>query len=163
MNIQVIIARKVSVFFRLLTFKLRDYYYRRLFDVGSRTVFWGKVFYYNPHMVHIGKDCSVNEGVFFNVNDDLHIGDNVTISANVFITTVGLDTGSLPEKRHTHSSVCIGSDAWIGACSTLLPGVIVGDGAVVAAGSVVTGNVEPGTLVAGVPAKMIRRLKEDSP
>lgn len=51
----------------------------------------------------------------------------------------------------------IGSDVWIGACSIILDGVRIGDGAIIAAGSVVTKNVDPYTIVGGVPAKLLRR------
>jgi len=55
--------------------------------------------------------------------------------------------------------VTIGDDAWIGTGAILLPGVEVGEGAIVAAGAVVTRSVEPYTVVAGTPARVIRRLK----
>lgn len=55
--------------------------------------------------------------------------------------------------------VTVGDDAWIGTGAILLPGVEVGEGAIVAAGAVVTRSVEPYTVVAGAPARVIRRLK----
>ena len=54
--------------------------------------------------------------------------------------------------------IVIGDDVWIGGHSTILPGVVIGDGAVIAAGSVVTENVEPLTLVAGNPARLKKRI-----
>jgi phosphonate metabolism protein (transferase hexapeptide repeat family) len=60
------------------------------------------------------------------------------------------------EWRRKHA-VTIGHDTWIGHGATLLPGVIVGDGAVIGAGAVVTKDVDPYTIVGGVPAKPIRR------
>lgn len=54
--------------------------------------------------------------------------------------------------------VHIGKRAWIGAGATILPGVTIGDNAVVGAGSVVTKDVEPDTIVAGNPARLIRRI-----
>jgi acetyltransferase-like isoleucine patch superfamily enzyme len=58
----------------------------------------------------------------------------------------------------TPSPVHIGADVWLGANVTVLPGVTIGDGAVVAAGAVVAKDVAPRTLVAGVPAREVRRL-----
>ena len=57
-----------------------------------------------------------------------------------------------------YAPIHIGKNVWIGANATVLAGVTVGDGAVVAAGAVVTKDVEPNTIVGGVPAKLIKRL-----
>ncbi len=58
----------------------------------------------------------------------------------------------------TFRPVTIGKNVWIGDHATILPGVTIGDGAVVAAGAVVTKDVPPRTVVAGVPAKIIRTI-----
>jgi len=65
-----------------------------------------------------------------------------------------------PTKRANliPASVHIGADAWLGANVTVLPGVTIAEGAVVAAGAVVSKDVEPNTVVGGVPARLIRRL-----
>jgi maltose O-acetyltransferase len=90
---------------------------------------------------------------------EIHIGRNCLIGPDVGIYTAGhrlepegrtLDGYGLP--------ITIGDDVWIGGHSTILPGVRIGDGAVVAAGSVVTCDVEPRTLVAGSPAKLKKRI-----
>ena len=62
-------------------------------------------------------------------------------------------------RRHKAKPVVIEDDVWIAAGAIVLPGIKIGAGSVVAAGAVVTHNVEPNTLVAGVPAKLIRNLK----
>ena len=56
----------------------------------------------------------------------------------------------------------IGNDVWIGANATVLPGVTIGDGAVVAAGAVVTRDVEPLTVVGGVPARPLKRIEPEA-
>jgi acetyltransferase-like isoleucine patch superfamily enzyme len=58
--------------------------------------------------------------------------------------------------------VVIGDDVWVGGNATILPGVTIGDGAVVAAGAVVTRDVPAHSVVAGVPAKVVRRLEDDA-
>jgi acetyltransferase-like isoleucine patch superfamily enzyme len=66
-----------------------------------------------------------------------------------------------PDKRReyiTAEPIKIDTNVWIGAAATVLPGVHIGEGAVVAAGAVVTHDVPPATLVAGVPATVIRHL-----
>ena len=68
-----------------------------------------------------------------------------------------------PSQRRdyiTAEPISIGSNVWIGAAATILPGVNIGAGAVVAAGAVVTSDVPAATLVAGVPATVIRRMSE---
>jgi len=59
----------------------------------------------------------------------------------------------------TYAPIHIGKNVWIGANASVLPGVSIGDGAIVAAGAVVTKDVEPNTIVGGVPAKMIKRIE----
>ena len=87
------------------------------------------------------------------------IGDNCLIGPDVGIYTAG---HSLKPEGRTLSGygigIDIGRDVWIGGHSTILPGVTVGDGAVIAAGSVVTNDVEAGVLVAGNPARFIKRV-----
>lgn len=59
----------------------------------------------------------------------------------------------------TYAPIHIGKNVWIGANATVLHGVTIGDGAVVAAGAVATKDVEPNTIVGGVPAKLIKRIQ----
>jgi acetyltransferase-like isoleucine patch superfamily enzyme len=135
---------------------LRTCYYRALFQPGPRTVFIGKISYYSPSLIKIGSDCSINEGVFINAGTNIWIGNNVTLSARVFLTSVGLRTDIGDEKIHSYSSITIEDHAWIGANSTILPGVTIGRGSVIGAGSVVTRDVPANQIWAGVPAKPIK-------
>lgn len=59
----------------------------------------------------------------------------------------------------TYAPIHIGKNVWIGANTTVLHGVTIGDGAVVAAGAVATKDVEPNTIVGGVPTKLIKRIQ----
>ena len=82
------------------------------------------------------------------------IGDQVTIGPEATILTLGHDPHS-PEFADKGGEVTIGSRAWIGYRALILPGIKIGEGAVVGAGAVVTHDVEPYTIVAGNPAKQI--------
>jgi acetyltransferase-like isoleucine patch superfamily enzyme len=128
----------------------------------------------------VGKGCTFYPGVWVAPGRGLSIGNHVDLALDVLITTGGgveignrtligyraqiisanhhipADKGRIFGSGHDKAKVVIGSDAWIGANSMILPGVIVGEGAIVAAGSVVTKDVAPYTIVGGVPAKLIK-------
>jgi len=129
---------------------------------GKRLRVYGKVTILNKKNVTIGSGCSLNHGVLIQGNSKIVIGNYVTLSQNVMILDAGLVeediAAGMERKRHTASPVTIGDHAWIGAGSIILPGVTIGQQAIVAAGAVVTKNVPPRCVSAGVPAKCIRRI-----
>lgn len=91
---------------------------------------------------------------------EIKIGNNCLIGPNVGIYTAGHDLE--PEDRYKTgyaSPVTIGNDVWIGANSCVLPGVTIGDGAVIAAGSVVKDDVAPFSVFGGVPARFIKNVE----
>jgi acetyltransferase-like isoleucine patch superfamily enzyme len=87
------------------------------------------------------------------------IGSHTMLGPNVTILTAnhGFEARDVLVRDHPENErdVCIGEDAWIGANAVILPGVTIGKGAVVAAGAVVTADVEPFSVVGGVPARII--------
>ena len=87
-------------------------------------------------------------------------GDNVSIGPDATILTLGHDPQS-PTFDDRGGDVTIGNRVWIGYRAVIMPGVRIGEGAVVAAGAVVTKDVEPFTIVAGVPARPIGTRKEE--
>ncbi|MCH5243785.1 MAG: sugar O-acetyltransferase [Lentimicrobiaceae bacterium] len=105
-----------------------------------------------------GKRVFVNSGCKFQDQGGITIGDDVLIGQNVVIAT--LNHAMDPDSRGDMDPkpVHIGNKVWIGANATILPGVSIGEGAIVAAGAVVTKDVAPRTVVAGIPAKIIKRL-----
>ena len=119
-----------------------------------------------PFHTDCGKNIHIGENVFINANctmqdqGGIFIGDNVLIGHNACILT--LNHNEDPQKRANllPSPVKIGNGAWLGSNVTVLPGVTIGDGAIIAAGAVVTKDVEANTIVAGIPAKVVRKVNE---
>lgn len=108
----------------------------------------------------IGKFCQIAAGVEFVMNGANHQMNSV--STFPFYTLEGWDmtppaTEDLPLKGDT----VIGNDVWIGQNAVILPGVHIGDGAIIGANSVVGSDVEPYTIMAGDPAKVLRKRFDD--
>ncbi len=106
--------------------------------------------------VNIGKNVIINCGCLMMSAGGITIEDNVMIAANTQLLTNNHDLDHREIITCKPVRICRGT--WIGAGATILPGVTVGENAVVGAGSVVTKDVEPNTMVAGNPARVIRRL-----
>lgn len=106
--------------------------------------------------INIGKNALVNHGCTFMDRGGITIEDNVLIAPKVNLITTNHPI-EISERQHTYSKpIVIKKNAWIGAASTIMPNVTIGENAIVAAGSVVTKDVPPNTTVAGVPAKIIK-------
>lgn len=109
--------------------------------------------------IDIGSDVLVDDGSMIMAQKRISIGSHSMISAGCFITDFNHDVRDTKRtivlQGYIRKQVMIGKDVWIGAHSVVLPGVHIGDGAVVGAGSVVTKDVSPYTIVAGNPAKPI--------
>ncbi|MFM5651709.1 DapH/DapD/GlmU-related protein [Aeromonas caviae] len=124
---------------------------------------YGRVVIENPCNVHIGCGTTLNEGVYISGHDSVTIGKFVSLSAGAKIITAYLSPEKILDKDKTdiHQSkpVTIGDYSQIGAGAIVLPGVRIGTGVIVAAGAVVTKDIEDGVIVAGVPAKVIRDIK----
>lgn len=110
--------------------------------------------------ITVGRDVFINAGCHFQDHGGVTIGDGCQIGHNVVFAT--LNHGLSPEDRQNTypAPIVLGRNVWVGSNATILQGVIIGDNAVIAAGAVVTKDVEPATIVGGVPAKVIRRIGE---
>lgn len=115
---------------------------------------------YGGH-IRIGSDVLIDDNCFITAQKLIEIGNHVQISAYSFITDFNhnFSRRNVPINKQGCSSfsVVIEDDVWIGAHSSILPGVRIGKGAVIGAGSVVTKSVKPYTVVAGNPAKEIKK------
>lgn len=118
-----------------------------------------------PFYTDFGKNTVFGENVFINAcccfqdQGGIVLGDNCLVGHRVTIATI--NHGLRPEERHIHhvAPVVIHENVWIGSSATILPGVEIGAGAIVGAGSVVTRNVPPRGIVGGVPARFIRYIE----
>jgi acetyltransferase-like isoleucine patch superfamily enzyme len=110
-------------------------------------------------VVEIGSGVEL-VGCFFRIRYGLKIGNKTVIAPGVRIIDHDHDTN--PKKRHENifpgKEIIIGKNVWIGYDSTILKGVNIGDGAIIAAGSVITKNVASNTIVGGIPAKEIKKI-----
>ncbi|KAB2331371.1 sugar O-acetyltransferase [Bacillus mesophilum] len=109
--------------------------------------------------IHVGKNVFINSGCCFQDQGKIKIGDGVLIGHNVVLATLNHDIN--PKKRsNLHPApISIGNDVWVGSNATILPGVTIGDGAIIAAGAVITKDVPPLVIVGGVPAKVLKKIE----
>jgi acetyltransferase-like isoleucine patch superfamily enzyme len=121
-----------------------------------------------PFHCEFGKHLTLGDGVFINMGCTFQDAGGITIGDGTLIghgtTIVTLDHEADPARRaDMHPApVVIGRKVWLGAGVTVVPGVTIGDGAIVGAGAVVTKDVAPDTVVAGVPARLIRATGFDA-
>lgn len=108
--------------------------------------------------ITIGKNVFINSCCNFQDQGGITIGDGSLIGHKTVLAT--LNHGFAPEDRGSlyPNPIIIGKNVWVGASTTILPGVTVGDNSIIAAGSVVTKNIPANTIVAGVPAKPIKKI-----
>jgi acetyltransferase-like isoleucine patch superfamily enzyme len=110
----------------------------------------------------IGRDCFLGDECLLDLAEAVVLEDQVTLAERVLVLThTNVGYQDHPLQRHFPAGaapVVVESGSFVGAGAILLPGVRVGRGSFVAAGSVVTGDVPPATLVAGVPARTVRTL-----
>lgn len=122
--------------------------------IGKGSVIYGGVDARCCRKILIGENCSVGHQAMLDGRGKLEIGNNVNLSSGVWIWTAEHDVQS-PDFAGRNSPVVIEDYAWVGSRVTVLPGVRIGKGAVVASGAVVTKDVPEFTIVGGVPAKAI--------
>jgi acetyltransferase-like isoleucine patch superfamily enzyme len=170
--VKAFLSRIYQGFFRLLllivcnfpSHSIRKFFWKFIFCVDIKknaTIYYGAEIR-SPFNLHIGEGSIIGDKAILDARYGIWIGNHVNFSTGVWIWTAQHDyQSSTFAMDFKNNGVKIGDRAWIGPRVTILPNVTIGEGAIVAAGSVVNKDVEPFTLVGGVPAKKIgERNKE---
>jgi acetyltransferase-like isoleucine patch superfamily enzyme len=177
---------KVNLFFICLIFKIRrkllgfenaNAYFRRLdkcstipilkqngAKIGNNCEIEAPLYFHNCidfKNLNVGNNCHIGKCCFFDLKDKVEINDNCTISMQTtFITHT--DLGYSIQKTNIDSSkgpILINSNVYIGARSTILHGITIGEGSVIGACSLVLANVDSNSMAAGVPAKVKKQFR----
>jgi maltose O-acetyltransferase len=145
---------------RMPSHAIRLFFYRRIFEIGRGTSVLMGVTIWRPGGLVIGCHSTINNGCVIDSRGTIKIGDSVNLAGYVQIWTADHDPDH-PWHKTRHAAVEIGNHAWIATRATILPGVKIGEGAVVAAGSLVNKDVPPYWIVGGVPARKLRERSRD--
>jgi len=138
---------------------LRRFFYRLAgIKIGKGSTIHMGAEFFQPKGINIGEDSIIGNHAFLDGRAPLKIGNHVDIASEVMIYNSKHDIND-EEFRPVEKPVKIGDYVFIGPRAIIQPGVTVGDGAIVAAGAVVTDDVSPGKIVGGVPAKEIGERK----
>jgi maltose O-acetyltransferase len=147
-------------FSRLRTMLLRALGLR----IGATSLFAGPVHLTGAgpvgDLLSVGRGCYVTGPLHIDLSAPVHIGDRVYMGYEIMLLTVDHALGDSSQRcgPRVYRPIWIEDGVWIGSRATILPGVRLGRGSVVAAGAVVTRDVLPNTMVGGVPARLVRDL-----
>ena len=144
--------------------RIRNFYYScTLKSMGKGCQICESVLITGPECVTLGRNVTINDNVIIQSCDgaSISIEDHVTLSYGAKLITGTLVIGNEGALKGQHESrpIIIREFAWIGAGAIVLPGVTIGSGAIIAAGSVVSHHVKSNTIVGGMPAEFISMVK----
>ena len=119
----------------------------------------GNCFFENAD-IRIGRGTFINNGCIFANSSAIEIGENCSLAYEVMLCTATHEIGTIHKRagKATSGTIKIGNGCWIGTRATILAGVTIGDGCIIAAGSVVVKDCDANGLYAGVPARRIKTL-----
>jgi maltose O-acetyltransferase len=138
--------------------RVRHFFYRSVMRIDIAPGAWllSGIWFDTRGNCSIGKNSVINQGCRLDNRGGIRIEENVSISPEVHLITADHDVDS-PKCAGRQAPITICKLAFIGSRATILPGVTIGEGAVVAACACVTKDVDPYTVVGGVPAREIRK------
>lgn len=144
---------------------VRNWVYRNIYLVDKHKT---SVIYFGCEIrsgvnLHIGKGSIIGDNCILDARQGIYIGENVNLSSEVHLWTEAHDVND-PYFRSmpcNHGPIHIGNRVWLGSNVTVLDKVNIGEGAIVCSGAVVTKDVEPYTIVAGIPARKIGERSRD--
>ena len=157
--------------FRLINYILNILYRPKFLKCGKRVKFFPVGSYISFATVSLGSHVYIGPKAYIrSTHGNIYISNFAVLGPEVMIfggnhifNVVGKPLCMLHKnKKHIDPTTYIGVDAWVGARAIIMPGVQIGDGAIIGAGSVVTKNVIPFSIVAGNPAKIIGRRFDDN-
>jgi acetyltransferase-like isoleucine patch superfamily enzyme len=152
---------KIDRIGRKISSKWRSVYYANIFESCGkiRPKIAKSVIFSCPGSISCGDGLIVNPQVYFAAKGGIVMGDRVTISAGARILSSSLQVeNGVVSRRHVHRKVVIGNDVWIGAGAIICPGVTIGDNCIIAAGAIVTRDLEGNFVYGGIPAKPIKPM-----
>lgn len=130
-------------------------------QIGDNVLVRDGCFLLNPEELEIGCNVSIQPQCYIDSFGGIVIGDDVSIAQGVSIISHTHNFSSVEEKIKNQGSsklpIRIGNNVWIGAQAIILGNVKIGNNSIIGAGAVVKHDVEPNTIVAGVPARLIKR------
>jgi len=133
-------------------------------EVGDDVVFLGRVSIRGMRGIHLGNHITVNENCTLDGSGELRVGNFVMIAKDACLYSAQHKFDDLAKpmtlQGYEYKQTVVEDDVWIGAKAVILPGVRVGKGAIVGAGAVVTRDVPPYAIFAGVPARQIGDRKK---
>jgi acetyltransferase-like isoleucine patch superfamily enzyme len=153
----------VNLLLSLPGHRMRVAVLRRLanFEIGARCAFERGVRITSRGQVRIGEHCNINDGVLLDGGGGLVLGDRVNVSPEALLLTTEHDPDS-PTFAGRYGEVVVGDRVWISTRALVLPGANIGEGAVVAAGAVVRGEIPAWSIVAGNPARVVKQRSRDA-
>jgi maltose O-acetyltransferase len=129
---------------------------------GDGAAILGTVRIWGPGRLTLGARTTINAPCVISLEADVTLGSGVLIAHDAVLTTGSHAIGPSTERGGPVEprAIVVGDGVWVGAGAIILPGVRIGAGSVVGAGAVVTKDVPPNSVVAGVPARVLRTLSE---
>ncbi len=130
--------------------------------VGEGCYYLDFIIWLNGDQIEMGEGVGFNYGVYVNGYGGLTIGDDTGFGPYTMIHTANHETDPgrpIHEQGHIKKPISFGEDCWIGMGAIILPGVTIGDGVIIGAGSVVPNDLPPYTVAVGNPCKVVKQRK----